>query len=128
MISAHGARKPTPNSYAVLEQYHGAYGEPARSDTAFWHRDARYQIVIGAAWDDPADQERCIRWAREFYADLEPHGIQGQFLNFNVLEDRDRNERVRTSFGGNYDRLVDVKNRYNPGNPFRINNNIRPTV
>jgi FAD/FMN-containing dehydrogenase len=122
----YGAIKPNPTSYAVFEQFAGAYGRRGKTETAFWHRDARYQIVIGGAWDDPAEQDGCISWAREFHDALAPHALTGRNLNFTVVEQQERTERVRAASGDNYQRLVAIKTRYDPTNLFRVNNNIPP--
>jgi hypothetical protein len=124
----HGAMKPNPISYAVFEQFSGAYGQHGKSETAFWPREARYQIVIGGAWDDPADQERCIAWVRGFHDAMSPYALTGRNLNFTIVEQDERSDRIRAASGDNYDRLVQIKTKYDPSNLFRVNNNIRPAV
>ncbi len=111
-----------------MEQFGGAYGDVGKTDTAFWHRDIRHQLVIGAAWDDPADQERCIKWVRDFHDALAPHAATGRNLNFTVVEEAEQVGRVQASYGDNYGRLVQIKNKYDPTNFFRVNNNIKPSV
>lgn len=123
-----GAQKPNPICYMVFEQFGGAYGRRSKTETAFWPRDARYQIVIGGAWDDPAEQERCIQWVRGVHDGLAPHALSGRNLNFTVVDQEERAQRVRAAYGDNYDRLVQVKNTYDPTNLFRVNNNIPPTA
>jgi FAD/FMN-containing dehydrogenase len=126
IAAQHGASKPNPISYVVVEQFSGAYGRRGQSETAFWHRNARYQIVIGGAWDDPADQQRCISWVRGLHDALAPHALTGRNLNFTVVDQEERTERVRAASGDNYARLVEVKTKYDPTNFFRVNNNIAP--
>jgi FAD/FMN-containing dehydrogenase len=128
VIAQQGAIKPNPISYAVVEQFGGDYGRHAKDETAFWHRDARYQVVIGGAWDDPAEQERCITWARGFHDALAPHAAAGRNLNFTVVDQDERTPRIRAASGGNYDRLAQIKRTYDPGNLFRVNNNIAPAT
>lgn len=126
IIVEHGRKKPNETSYAVMEQFGGAYGDVGKTETAFWARDIRHQLVIGGAWDDPSEQENCIQWARAFHDALAPHAATNRNLNFTVVEDQERGNRVRASFGENYDRLVELKRKYDPTNFFRVNNNIPP--
>ena len=94
--------------------------------TAFAHRDARYQLVIIGGCDDPADDATAIAWARGLHAATERFALNGTFLNFNALDGADRRRRVRAGYGPNWDRLVEIKRRYDPLNIFRENNNIAP--
>ncbi len=128
IVASHGAKKLNPISYTVMEQFGGAYGEAGKTDTAFWHRDIRHQLVIGAAWDDPDEQDQCIQWARDFHDALAPHAATGRNLNFTVVEESERVGRVQASFGDNWSRLVQIKTKYDPTNFFRVNNNIKPAV
>jgi FAD/FMN-containing dehydrogenase len=128
IAARHGPAKPNAISYSVFEQFGGAYGDVGITDTAFRHRDIRHQIVIGGAWDDPAEQDACIRWVREYHDALAPHAATARNLNFTVVEDDEKSDRVAASYGENYDRLARVKGMYDPGNLFRVNNNIKPVV
>jgi hypothetical protein len=100
--------------------------------TAFPHRDARYQAVIIGAWDNAAEDQIGIDWVRAASADIAPHALNGSFLNFNsqdgtgAANGTDQMNRARAGSGGNWDRLVSIKRRYDPTNLFRENNNIRP--
>jgi hypothetical protein len=125
IVAEVGPRKPNAISSMVIEQFGGAYGEVDKTATAFWHRDIRHQSVIIGAWDDPADKEPCISWARELYTALMPHAANSN-LNFTVLDDDEKSQRIRSSYGDNWDRLVQVKMQYDPTNFFRVNNNIPP--
>ncbi len=128
IVTQHGAQRPTVTSFAIFEQFGGAYGKPGKTEMAFWPREARYQLVISGSWDDPAFQEPCIGWARGLHDALAPHALNGRNLNFAVVEQDERTDRVRASHGDNYDRLVQIKTKYDPSNFFRVNNNIRPSV
>jgi hypothetical protein len=128
IVAEHGALRPTVTSFAVFEQFGGAYSQPGKTEMAFWHRDARYQLVISGSWDAPEYQEQCIAWARGLHDALAPHALNGRNLNFTVVEQDERTNRIRGAFGDNYDRVVQVKTKYDPSNFFRVNNNIPPSV
>jgi FAD/FMN-containing dehydrogenase len=126
VIVAHSARITSPLSYSVIFQLGGAVGRVAEDATAYSHRDARHNININAVWTegDPAAEEH-IRWARDFYAALEPLVPGGVYVNFLGDEGEDR---VRAAYGKEkYERLAALKNTYDPTNLFRLNQNIRPT-
>jgi FAD/FMN-containing dehydrogenase len=81
---------------------------------------------MGAAWTDAQEDDRHVAWSRDFYSAMLPlsHGVYVNFMGMNEGEDR-----VRAAYGNEtYDRLVALKNRYDPTNLFRVNHNIRPTV
>jgi FAD/FMN-containing dehydrogenase len=91
--------------------------------TAFSHRDANYLFHPITAWADPADDERMVSATREFAAAMRPYSTGAAYLNFTVEADR-----VRDAYGdGKYARLVALKDTYDPGNLFRLNQNIRPS-
>ena len=84
-------------------------------------------LSIDAIWDDPADTDRCIAWARTFWNEMQRHSNGMTYFNFpGLLEEGD--QMMRDSFGGNYQRLADLKAKYDPTNQFRLNQNIRPSV
>lgn len=89
---------------------------------AFSHRDAEYLFHPIAMWEDAADDDRMIAFVREFSEAMQPFTTGGLYLNF--TGDRDK---VRYAFGDNYGRLVELKDRYDPHNLFRHNQNIRPS-
>ena len=91
--------------------------------TAFAHRDATFATVIAGMWPDPADNERNIAWVRDYYDATAPHSEQGGYVNFMSGDDQDR---IKANYRGNYERLVEVKRRYDPGNLFHVNQNIAP--
>lgn len=117
---------PLPGLYVTIECYAGPMNRVGATETAFAHREARYQPVVVGSWDDPADDATGIAWARGVHAAIEPHGLNGAFLNFNALDGTDKCDRVRSGYGPNWNRLVEIKRRYDPTNLFRENNNITP--
>src|SRR5262249_3724405 len=92
--------------------------------TAFALREESYVISIVAAWDG-VEAERHIAWARTYWKALSPFASSGVYVNFLGNEGE---ERVRAAYGVNYERLVALKNTYDPTNFFLLNQTIRPTV
>jgi FAD/FMN-containing dehydrogenase len=117
------ATKPSPTTGIALQQLHGAAARVDSAATAFPHRGNRYDFLILSQWDDPADSEENIRWTRAFFEAMEPFLERGVYVNDLGEEGEDR---VRAAYGANYDRLVLVKQKYDPTNLFRVNQNIRP--
>ena len=104
----------------------GAFTRVARDATAFWNRDARSTLIVQSFWDDPRDaaaSEAHLQWARKTFDRLSPH-TKGFYVN--TLAADDASQRVRTSYGDNYARLVTLKRKYDPTNLFRRNANIDP--
>jgi FAD/FMN-containing dehydrogenase len=122
----YAGRMPSPLSSIPIGDFHGAYRRVGKTDTAYYHRDLRYDIVIGANWTDPADTERNVRWTRGLYEALQPHLPRGVYVN--DLDRDEGDEQVRHAYGENYERLVTLKKKYDPTNFFRVNQNIKPTM
>lgn len=76
-------------------------------------------------WTDPEQDGDLIEWAQEFHQSMAPYATDGVYANY---LDRDEADRVKTAYGENYDRLVEVKNEWDPENLFRMNQNIEPSV
>ena len=93
--------------------------------TAYSSRDTQYAMNVHGRWDDASDDERCIAWARAFFDAAAPFALGSVYVNFMTQEE---GGRVADAYGPNYARLVDVKNRYDPHNLFRHNQNIRPAA
>ncbi|MHC4498124.1 MAG: BBE domain-containing protein, partial [Planctomycetota bacterium] len=94
-------------------------------DTPWAYRDATWAQVIVGVDPDPANNDRIIAWAREYWNALHPHSAGGAYVNFMMEEGEDR---IKATYRDNYERLVAVKNKYDPANLFRVNQNIKPTV
>jgi FAD/FMN-containing dehydrogenase len=120
----HAAELPTPQSTMHLYPIDGAAQRVSPDDTAFGYRGARYGQVIVGVDPDPANNERMIKWARDYHDALHPHSAGGAYVNMMMHDEGP--DRVRASYGDNYDRLVEVKRRYDPANLFRVNQNIAP--
>lgn len=87
--------------------------------------DAAFCINAAATWTDPAESRRHVDWTRGFWADMEPYSAAGAYVNFLGEEGR---ERTRSAYRDSHDRLVALKNTYDPDNFFRLNQNIEPTA
>jgi hypothetical protein len=118
------ARCPTPMGQMLLEHFHGAATRVKVGDTAFPHRADGYNLLVLSEWMAPADTDRCIAWARETYAAMEPFMASGRYVNY--LADDETGDAAAAAYGSNYPRLQEVKAKYDPGNFFQINQNIRP--
>ena len=115
---------PSPHCEIFFGLIGGATTRPRPDATAYSHRDAIYVCNVHGRWETTAEDEKCTDWARGFFNEAAPYATGGVYVNF--LTD-DEPERVKTAYGPGYDRLVAVKNQYDPGNLFRMNQNIRPS-
>ena len=119
----HGSRVPAMTSTMHIYPINGACNDVAPDATAFAYRDASFATVIAGMWPDAADDERNTAWVRDYYEAIAPHSEEGGYINFMAGDDQDR---IRANYKGNYDRLQQVKAKYDPGNLFRHNQNITP--
>ncbi len=125
-IDAHlefGPQVPTMNCAMHIYPVNGACHRVDENATAYAYRDATFATVIAGAWPDRADNEKNIAWVRAYYKALEPHSEAGGYINF--MDDDDQ-VRIKENYRDNYDRLVSVKKKYDPGNLFHLNQNIKP--
>lgn len=106
-----------------LYPINGAVHKVDRNDTAFSFRDVTWSRVIVGVDEDPDNAGRITRWAREYWQALHPLSAGGGYVNFMMEEGQDR---IRATYRDNYQRLVEVKNSYDPHNLFHINQNIKP--
>ena len=118
-----GSMIPTPLSQMHLYPISGAASKPGLTDTPWAYRDAKYAGVFVGVDADPANAEKITAWAKSYQEALHPYSSGGAYTNFMMDEGQ---ERVRDSYRQNYDRLVDIKTKYDPDNLFRVNQNIRP--
>lgn len=114
----------TPGSFIYLQQLHGAASRVKPTETAFSHRYAHYNCGAMAGWDDPAETEKNMRWARECWTAMQPFCEHDAYVN--DLGDEGE-QRVREAYGPNYERLAALKQKYDPTNFFHVNQNIWPT-
>ena len=114
---------PTSMCALIIENFHGAATRVDPTATAFPHRQPGYNCIIISQWADAADTVAGTRWARETFDALRPHMAHAAYVNY---LDQDDAERVAAAYGPNYERLVELKGRYDPDNAFRLNQNIVP--
>ncbi len=119
-----GSKIPTLLSQMHCYPITGAASRPGNEDTAWAYRDAKYSGVIVGVDPDPANAETITAWCKDYWEALHPYSAGGAYLNFIMDEG---NDRVRASFRQNYDKLVQIKKKYDPENLFRVNQNIKPS-
>jgi FAD/FMN-containing dehydrogenase len=116
---------PSPQCEIFIGAIGGATARPAPSSAAYAHRDAKFVMNVHGRWESPADDKVGIRWARDFFKASAPFASGGVYVNFLTADEGDR---LRSAYGPNYDRLAQVKRKYDPDNLFRVNQNIEPAA
>ncbi len=119
----YGMQLPTPLSTVHLYPMNGAVHRVSPDGTAFSYRDVNFNEVIIGADPDPGSASTLSRWTRDYWLALHPYSAGGAYVNFMMDEGQ---ERVKTTYRENYQRLGKIKKKYDPGNFFHINQNIRP--
>ncbi len=117
------AEVPTTKSTMHLYPIDGAVHRVEEDETAWAYRDATWSMVIAGVDPEPENADRLREWARSYWEALHPHSAGGAYVNFMMEEGTDR---VRATYGENYDRLREVKTTYDPENLFHVNQNIEP--
>jgi FAD/FMN-containing dehydrogenase len=126
VLAEYAQTRPSPHSFApAIEHWHGAATRVPVTETAFPHRKHSYNFMAWSVWEASRDTEKNVAWTRKFWEDLRPYLVAGSYGNY-VSDEGDAS--ARAAYGENYDRLVTLKNKYDPTNFFRMNHNIRPTV
>jgi FAD/FMN-containing dehydrogenase len=119
------ARLPTDECEIFIGQLGGAASRVAPDATAYPHRAANFAMNVHTRWRDKADERRSIEWARKLFADAAPYATGGVYVNFMPEDEIDR---VSSAYGVNYARLTALKAKYDPGNLFRLNQNVPPSA
>ncbi|TPK90868.1 FAD-binding oxidoreductase [Mesorhizobium sp. B2-4-12] len=123
---AQAAQAPSELSLMHLYPIDGAVRRVGKDETAWNARDANWSMVIAAIDPDPGKAAELIEWARNYWASIHPHNGEGGYVNF--MMDDEGEQRLRASYGANYERLSQVKRTYDPSNVFRVNQNIKPAT
>ena len=118
----HAAKIPTMLSTMHLYPINGAVHNVGQNETAFNYRNVTWSMNISGIDPDPANRERITTWAREYWEALRPYAAQGGYVNFMMDEGE---SRLKANYGDNYERLVTIKQKYDPNNLFRVNQNIK---
>src|SRR5579859_7148440 len=125
VLTRYVAKSPSPYTFApFLEHWHGAATRVPVSDTAFPHRQYSWNFLAWSMWLDASESEKNKKWTRECWEAMRPFLVSSSYGNYVT----DESEAIaRENYGANYDRLVALKNKYDPTNFFRMNHNIKPT-
>jgi hypothetical protein len=114
---------PSPHCEIFFGAIGGATTRPSSDSAAYPHRDAQYVMNVHGRWETPAEDTKCIGWARDYFKASAPFASSGVYVNFLTADEAGRE---RAAYGANYDRLAGVKRKYDPENLFRTNWNIKP--
>jgi FAD/FMN-containing dehydrogenase len=121
----YGKAMPTMHSTMHLYPVNGVAGRVNSADTPWAHRDVTWAEVIVGVDPDPKNKDLVTKWTKEYYDALHPYSAGGAYVNFLMDEGTDR---VMATYGKNYERLVKIKNKYDPNNLFCVNQNIKPVA
>lgn len=126
LMADYCARRPTPMCHGLIEhQLGGAVRRAGQNATAFGHRDAEYSFMALGVSAGANDAEKCTHWARDLWSAVQPWSTGGVYVNYLADEGAGRTE---AAYGQEkYARLVALKNKYDPDNFFRLNQNIKPS-
>ena len=120
-IIDYAGRLPGPRCEIFVAHLGGAVNRVPAGGTAYPHRDVEYVLNVHTRWDDPGEDNRCVDWARSFFAATAPYATGGVYVNFMPA---DESGRVPYAYGPNLERLSALKRKYDPDNAFRLNQNI----
>lgn len=124
-IVKHARKQVSPFSTTDIWHIGGAVSRVSPEESAFYGRQSAFLLSPEANWIDAADDEANISWLRQFIAEMEAFSDGSRYLNFPGLYE-EGSEMVCKSFGKHYERLTDLKRKYDPNNLFRVNQNIKP--
>jgi FAD/FMN-containing dehydrogenase len=127
LLVEHYSSVPAPYTHVVIEHMGAAVSRVGEDETAVSHRDAPHNVVILGIWGDPAQDEPVIDWVRRLWEQLRPFSSGSAYVNYQMGDEGE--DRLRAAYGPEkYERLVALKNKYDPTNLFRLNQNIRPSA
>jgi FAD/FMN-containing dehydrogenase len=118
------ATAPSRRTVVVLEHVgNSAMSQVSDDETAFGDRNVNFNFLVTSLWTDPADSKVNIGWTREFFDAMKPFMSAAVYVNYMGDEGE---ERVKQSYGSKYERLAQLKRKYDPKNMFRNNQNVTP--
>lgn len=123
-IVSYSKDKPSPITMVHIWSHHGKVNKIKTEDTAFSNRNYQYNFHIVSIWEDKNESEKNLQWAKSFWKEMEPFMSNQVYLNFVGSEEE---AKIKAAYGDNYERLVALKNKYDPTNLFRMNQNIKPS-
>ncbi|MBB3232849.1 FAD-binding oxidoreductase [Halomonas stenophila] len=123
VIIEYAGKLPSPHGEIFIGTIGGQTTRVAPDAMAYSSRDANYVMNVHSRWESAAEDERCIAWAREFFAKSQPFASGGAYINFLT---QDESDRIAFAYGATYKQLVKLKKKYDPTNFFRMNQNIKP--
>ena len=115
---------PSTMSAILFEHFHGAVCRVPVAEAAVPHREEGWNMVLPSVWVDPAETDANVAWTKDTHAALGEHLSERRWLNY--LGDDQGDDAIRAAYGPNYDRLLALKQRYDPDNVFHYNHNIKP--
>jgi hypothetical protein len=123
VIVSHMEVNPSPYSATILEMYGGAASREPEGGSSYPHRQSEFDLVIISNWPDKQDDDKNISWTRNIWEAIQSHLSHKVYVNTLGVEGADR---VKEAYGENYQKLAELKRRYDPNNFFRMNQNISP--
>lgn len=114
---------PSPQCEIFFALLGGEINRVASDATAYPHRDANFVMNVHGRWDEASDDDKCIKWSREYFDATAPFATGGVYINFMTEDEADR---VGSGFGSSMDKLKEIKRKYDPKNMFSMNQNIKP--
>jgi len=124
-VIEYAGKLPSPQCEIFIALLGGEANRIATDATAYAHRSVEFVMNVHGRWDEPDQDALCIGWSRAFFEAAKPFAMGGVYVNFMTEEETDR---IGAAYGSNYDRLARVKQKYDPGNLFHLNQNIRPAT
>jgi hypothetical protein len=122
-IVEYAGNLPSPHCEIFIGTIGGQTARVAPDAMAYSSRDANYVLNVHGRWESADEDERCIAWAREFFAKSQPFASSGAYINFLT---QDETDRIESAYGATFQRLREIKKKYDPANLFRMNQNIKP--
>lgn len=120
----YGPQVPSLQSTMHLYPHTGAIQQVGPQETAYSHRDVEFVQNVIAVDADPANMPADMAWMQSYYDALRPYSAAGGYVNF--FMDDEGQDRIKATYRDNYQRLAEIKSKYDPTNQFRVNQNIKP--
>ena len=125
IVIEYAGKLPSPHCEIFIGLLGGQTSRLALDETAYSHRDARFALNVHSRWESVEEDQRCISWAREFFQAAAPYATGGVYVNFMTQEEV---ARIPEAYNPEvWQRLVEVKTKWDPKNLFRLNQNIKPS-